>query len=209
MATTKYFVPSRVHSDYGRENIDVAKFMLTQRGFNRGSVITGSSVHTQRIERLWRDIFQRVTGSFYKLFYCMEELGILDPLDNNHLYSLHHVFFPRIQRALDLYVEAWNNHPISGERNYTPIQLFTVGVPKLLQNEIFFNNVDFDYGIDYDRGRSNDTSNSDNAIEVVPPMLDLSEQILEQVSLVNPLAQSTVMGIDIYVAVLKIILESN
>ena len=32
-ATTKYFIPSRVCSDYGRENIDVAKCMLTQRGF--------------------------------------------------------------------------------------------------------------------------------------------------------------------------------
>ena len=126
---------------------------------------------------------------------------------------MHHVFLPPIQRALDLYAEAWNNHPISGERNHTPIQHFTLGVQKLLQNgwiaEDFFDNVDFDYGIDDDGGSSNDTSDSDDAIKVVPPMLDLSEQILEQVFLVNPLAQSTVMGIDIYVAVLKIILESD
>ena len=80
-ATTTYFIPSRVHCDYGRENTDVAKFMLSHRGFDRGSIITGSSVHNQRIERLWRDIFQRVTGSFYKLFYHMEEVGILDPLN--------------------------------------------------------------------------------------------------------------------------------
>ena len=86
---------------------------------------------------------------------------------------------------------------------------FYIGSSKLLQNgriaEDFFDNIDFDYGINYDGGSSNDTSDSDDAIEVVPPMLDLSEQI----SLVNPLAQSTVMGIDIYVAVLKNILESN
>lgn len=90
---------------------------------------------------------------------------------------------------------------------------FYIGSSKLLQNgriaEDFFDNIDFDYGINYDGGSSNDTSDSDDAIEVVPPMLDLSEQILEQISLVNPLAQSTVMGIDIFVAVLKNILESN
>ena len=85
-----------------------------------------------------------------------------------------------------------------------------MGVQKLSQSgriaEDFFDTVDFDYGIDYDGGSSNDTSDSDNTIVVVPPLLDLSEQIREQILSVNPLAQSTVMGIDIYVTVLRIII---
>ena len=64
-ATRSYYVPSRVQCDQGTENFEVAMFMLHQRGFDRGSVITGSLVHNQRIERLWRDA---VTFSYYKLF---------------------------------------------------------------------------------------------------------------------------------------------
>ena len=48
-ATRSYYIPSRIRSDQRTENIEVAKFMLLQRGFDRGSVITGSSVHNQRI----------------------------------------------------------------------------------------------------------------------------------------------------------------
>ena len=44
-ATKLYFIPSRIRCDKGTENIAVAKFMLLERGFDRGSVITGSSVH--------------------------------------------------------------------------------------------------------------------------------------------------------------------
>ena len=64
----EYGLPSWLRSDRGGENVKVSMYMLqhSQRGPGRGSLITGGSVHNQRIERLWRDVFA-VAREFYAL----------------------------------------------------------------------------------------------------------------------------------------------
>ena len=51
-ACNQYEAPSRVRCDYGVEKVQVARWMLNVRGLNHSSIITGSLVHNQHIERL-------------------------------------------------------------------------------------------------------------------------------------------------------------
>lgn len=127
-AVNQFGLPSRVRSDKGGENRDVAMYMLSHplRGVGRGSHIAGRSVHNQRIERLWRDMFSGCIHVFYYLFLDMEQCGILDP-DEVHLFALHFVYLPRINRNLRIFTGGHSRAPISSERGKSPVQLWVQG----------------------------------------------------------------------------------
>ena len=123
-ATEKYGTPLRVRTDKGLENIRVAEHMIDTRGEN--SVVAGKSTHNQRIERLWRDVYDGVICYYYDLFHYMEDENILDPGNEVHLAALSYVFLEKINEKLDIWKTAWATHRIRTVRT-SPLRLFTAG----------------------------------------------------------------------------------
>ncbi len=104
------------------------RFMIANHNHDYSCVLTGRSVHNERIERLWRDVHRSVSSTYANMFRSMEGDGILDPLNNVDLYCLHHIFLPRIDKCLAEFQECWNNHDLSSEGNVTPYQLLFEGL---------------------------------------------------------------------------------
>ena len=206
-AIVKFGIPNRVRGDRGGENIKVAEWMIRQKGTNRGSYIGGSSVHNQRIERLWRDVHRLIVTLYASIFYFLEENYNLNIENSIHIFALHYIYIPRINFALDIFSQSWNYHSIRTENHKTPRQLYLEGMVNNNFRELEnFNINDINnYGIDWDGPIPIDNDEIQQVnINSIDNILSTS-QLSNLQHIVNPLAEDGNFGINLYLNTLEFI----
>ena len=170
--------------------------MVSLRGEGTNTYIAGSSVHNYRIERLWRDVKSSVVSTYTTIFQVLEDSGVLDVDNDTDLFCLHYVYIPRLTRSLNALQEAWNNHSLSTEGNWSPLQLFTaysIGNP-------MFEDIDPDsYGV-HEGGEECDENECIDVPHTYSPLT--LEQMDTLLATIDPSEDSTSYGADLYMKTL-------
>jgi hypothetical protein len=139
----------------------------------------------------------------------MEEDGFLNCLKEEHLFALHYIYIPRIQKSLDEFKCQWNGHPVSTAENLSPEQLFIRGTMSNCNRNILegMNGSDefdaFGSGIDSDAGGSLPINDDDYGVSV--PQMTVNDQlsIMLQEN-INPLSDDGYYGVNLFRACVQL-----
>ena len=105
-AITQFGRPLHVRTDHGGENVLIWEDMWESRCGD--SILTGSSVHNQRIERFNPDLNTNCSYVCAPIFYELESMNVLNLDNETYIFCLHYVYIPRINRTLAEFKDAFN-----------------------------------------------------------------------------------------------------
>jgi len=80
-----------------------------------GEVLSLAALHIISVSNVSGVTHRCVTKLFYRLFYHMERLDLLNPVNEVHIFALHYVYIPCVNKSLQEFKNGWNHHQIRTE----------------------------------------------------------------------------------------------
>ena len=122
-----------------------------------------------------------------------------------HLFALHYIYLPRVNAALRVFLEGWNNHSVRTAHHYSPRQLFVHGCLQLRTSGLtamdLFDVVDDSYGVDHTN--MSPAESEESSVVVPEPRFDISLSDLADLQQdIDPMANSENYAIELYESVL-------
>ncbi|PFX15672.1 hypothetical protein AWC38_SpisGene20104 [Stylophora pistillata] len=206
--THDFGIPLRERGDHDVENVEVARFMVENRGDSQSSFIAGRSVHSVRMEELWREM-NRVVIAFYKdIFHFLEDPFLLDSKYELDLFAIHYIYQPRINASLEQFVEQWNFHGIRTAGYHSPMALWHSGTLQSMDDAVIDCKPE-SYGIDFESS----ISEMNGAVDIVVPenQVQLTEQEMAvlRTHVPDPLEDDGNSGFDLFISVCDVVKSVN